>query len=122
MTEVVAVALAGRGELNLSEKGEKTDTNELEALNGARTAAMLVRNHGVCNLAVNRQCKAENGAACSRLAVGSGCRRVYAGLLLSARQTPRTRGRARGCDGGRKQVTKVVVIRAWWGRSCSARY
>lgn len=44
--EVVAVALDGRGELNRSEKGEKTDANELVALNGARTAAMLVRKHG----------------------------------------------------------------------------
>lgn len=57
--EVVAVALDGRGELNRSEKGEKTDTNELEALNGARTAAMLVRKHGCRDQAVNRQCRAE---------------------------------------------------------------
>lgn len=45
MIEVAAVVLEGRGEPNRSEKGEKTETNELEALNGARTAAMLVRNN-----------------------------------------------------------------------------
>lgn len=46
--EVVAVALDGRGELKRSEKGEKTDTKELEALSGARTAAMLERNNWRC--------------------------------------------------------------------------
>ena len=58
MVEVAAVALDGRGEPKRSEKGEKTDTNELEALKGARTAAMLGRNNWRCDQAVNRQCRA----------------------------------------------------------------
>ena len=54
-----AVALEGFGEPNRSEKGENAETSEVDALNGARTAAIVVRGDRLCDQAVSRQCKTE---------------------------------------------------------------